>query len=99
MDDLIGTVKIDAKHSNEDAIAPFPVWVEKYGDRIGNFGGIDTDAVCRLSRVEMKEYITDVIRPVSGAWRFCLRQRQFDSGLCAGGGLSEHGGNRSGAPR
>lgn len=62
MDDLINVAKIDAKHSNEDVIAPFPVWVEKYGHRIGNFGGIDTDAVCRLDRQEMKEYITDVIR-------------------------------------
>ncbi len=62
MDDLIDVAKIDAKHSNEDEIARFPVWVEKYGDRIGNFGGIDTDAVCRLTRQEMKEYITDVIR-------------------------------------
>ncbi|MGN0492098.1 MAG: uroporphyrinogen decarboxylase family protein [Acutalibacteraceae bacterium] len=62
MDDLINKVKIDAKHSNEDEIARFPVWVEKYGDRIGNFGGIDTDAVCRLTKPEMREYITDVVR-------------------------------------
>ena len=62
MDDLIDVVKIDAKHSNEDEIARFPVWVENYGDRIGNFGGIDTDAVCRLNKQEMKEYITDVVQ-------------------------------------
>lgn len=72
MDDLIDKVKIDAKHSNEDAIAPFPVWVEKYGDRIGNFGGIDTDAVCRLSRAEMKEYITDVVRQCRGHGGFAF---------------------------
>lgn len=29
MDDIINIAKIDAKHSNEDQIAPFPVWVEK----------------------------------------------------------------------
>lgn len=60
MEDMIEVAKIDAKHSNEDQIAPFPVWVEKYGDRIGNFGGIDTDAVCNLDEKEMREYITDV---------------------------------------
>lgn len=60
MEDIIEVAKIDAKHSNEDQIAPFPVWVEKYGDRIGNFGGIDTDAVCQLSEKEMRKYITDV---------------------------------------
>jgi uroporphyrinogen decarboxylase len=66
MDDLINVAKIDAKHSNEDQIAMFPVWVEKYGDRIGNFGGIDTDAVCRLSKAEMKEYILDVLAKCEG---------------------------------
>ncbi|MBQ4606593.1 MAG: hypothetical protein IJB15_07790 [Clostridia bacterium] len=71
MDDLIAA-GIDAKHSNEDQIAPFPVWVEKYGDRIGNFGGIDTDAVCRLSRAEMKEYITDVVKQSRGHGGFAF---------------------------
>ncbi len=66
MEDIIGSVGIDAKHSNEDAIAPFPVWVERYGDRIGNFGGIDTDAVCRLSAADMREYIHDVLRACVG---------------------------------
>jgi uroporphyrinogen decarboxylase len=40
MDDIIG-LGIDAKHSNEDQIAPFSEWIEKYGDRIGLFGGFD----------------------------------------------------------
>ena len=46
MDDLIEKSKINSKHSNEDNIAPFSEWVERYGDRIGNFGGIDTDVYC-----------------------------------------------------
>lgn len=61
MDDMIDMVGIDAKHSNEDQIAPFPVWVEKYGDKIGNFGGMDVDVVCNYSKAELKEYIEDVI--------------------------------------
>ena len=65
MDDLIAA-GINAKHSNEDQIAYFPEWVEKYGDRIGNFGGIDTDAVCRLDKAELREYITDVIGQCRG---------------------------------
>ena len=60
MEDLIAA-GINAKHSNEDQIAYFPVWVEKYGDRIGNFGGIDTDCVCRLDPQQMHEYISDVV--------------------------------------
>lgn len=57
MDDLI-EAGIDSKHSNEDAIAPFSKWVQLYGDKIGNFGGIDTDMLVRvtdenlISRVE-----------------------------------------------
>ena len=72
MDDLINMARIDAKHSNEDQIAKFPVWVEKYGDRIGNFGGIDTDAVCRLNKSEMREYILDVINKCVGHGGFAF---------------------------
>jgi uroporphyrinogen decarboxylase len=38
---------IDAKHSNEDQIAPFDRWIELYNDRIGLFGGIDVDIICQ----------------------------------------------------
>lgn len=40
MDDII-KLGIDAKHSNEDQIAPFNTWIEKYNDQIGLFGGFD----------------------------------------------------------
>lgn len=71
MDDLIAA-GIDAKHSNEDQIAPFPVWVERYGDRIGNFGGIDTDAVCRLSKPDMQEYVSEVVAKSKGHGGFAF---------------------------
>lgn len=45
MDDVIA-LAIDAKHSNEDAIAPFDKWIELYGDRIGLLGGFDMDFLC-----------------------------------------------------
>ncbi len=72
MEDLINVAGIDAKHSNEDEIAPFPVWVERYGDRIGNFGGIDTDVVCRTPKAEMREYIADVVKQCSGHGGFAF---------------------------
>lgn len=40
MDDLIG-LGVDAKHSNEDQIAPFSEWIDRYTSRIGLFGGFD----------------------------------------------------------
>lgn len=61
MDDLISTSKIDAKHSNEDQIAPFTDWVDKYGDRIGNFGGVDTDVLCQCNRQEIEQYVNRVL--------------------------------------
>lgn len=68
MEDIIA-LGVDAKHSNEDQIAPFPEWPERYGDRIAFFGGIDTDAVCRLSPQELRSYIysvCDMCVPFSG---------------------------------
>ena len=63
-DDIIEIANIDAKHSNEDEIAHFTVWVEKYGDRIANFGGVDTDILCRYSPDYIKEYVTDCLNRV-----------------------------------
>ncbi len=45
MEDVIA-LGIDAKHSNEDVIAPFDKWIDQYGDRIGLLGGIDVDLLC-----------------------------------------------------
>jgi len=72
MDDLIGVAGIDAKHSNEDQIAPFSVWVDRYGDRIGNFGGVDTDYLCRRSEIEIKEIVRNVIHYSAGHGGFAL---------------------------
>lgn len=71
MEDIIAA-GIDAKHSNEDQIAPFTYWVEQYGDRIGNFGGIDTDAVCRLDPDAMFDYIQEVVSKSVGHGGFAF---------------------------
>lgn len=71
MEDILA-VGINAKHSNEDQIAPFQEWVNRYGDRIGNFGGIDTDAVCRLPTREMIDYIENVIGQAQGHGGFAF---------------------------
>jgi len=48
MEDIIAN-GIDAKHSNEDQIAPFDRWIDDYGKRIGLFGGIDVNTLCLKS--------------------------------------------------
>lgn len=72
MEDLIDKINIDAKHSNEDQIAPFPIWVERYGDRIGNFGGVDVDVLCSYTKPALKDYILDVIGKSRGHGGFAF---------------------------
>ena len=65
MDDILAA-GIDAKHSNEDIIAPFTDWVERYGSRIGNFGGIDASELCLLTPQGVEEYVLRVLRACEG---------------------------------
>ncbi len=52
MEDVLA-LGIEAKHSNEDAIAPFDTWIERYGDRIALVGGFDLDVLCRHTPEEV----------------------------------------------
>lgn len=65
MDDIIAA-GIDAKHSNEDSIAPFSTWVELYGDQIGNFGGIDMNVLCIEDEASIKKYVTELLHYCQG---------------------------------
>jgi uroporphyrinogen decarboxylase len=58
MEDVIGA-GIDAKHSNEDVIAPFDEWIRLYGDRIGLLGGIDVDLLCIKPPPEVFESVVE----------------------------------------
>ena len=62
MDDIINVAKIDAKHSNEDVIAPFSKWQELYGNQIALFGGVDMSFVCTKSEAEIKDYVKDILK-------------------------------------
>ena len=56
MQDVID-LGIDAKHSNEDIIAPFDEWIARYGERIGLLGGIDVDLLCQKSPAAIVEEV------------------------------------------
>ena len=75
MDDLIAA-GIDAKHSNEDAIAPFDNWIERYSDRIALLGGFDTDLLCRLQ----PQQITDLVLEKGAEYRNTARGYALGSG-------------------
>lgn len=49
MDDVIDTMRFDAKHSFEDVILPVEDVYERWGDRIAILGGIDVDMLCSAS--------------------------------------------------
>lgn len=50
---------INAKHSNEDTVATYDEWIKRYSDRIGLFGGIDTDRVCRMDAAALLDYVVE----------------------------------------
>ena len=58
MDDAIA-LGIDAKHSNEDTIAPYEEWITRYGDRIGLVGGIDVDLICQNPPEDVYEIVLE----------------------------------------
>ncbi len=77
MEALIDT-GVDAKHSNEDVIAPYDRWIEQYGSRIGLFGGIDTDHLCRMAPDDIHEFVLE-----NG-----IRFRETAAGFALGSGNS-----------
>jgi uroporphyrinogen decarboxylase len=75
MEDLI-ELGIEAKHSNEDAIAPFDLWNKKYGDRIGLLGGFDMDFLCMNDKKE----IFDTVFEQGKRFRSCAKGYALGSG-------------------
>ena len=58
MDDVIA-LGIDAKHSNEDAIAPYDEWIARYAERIGLLGGIDLDILCQKAPADITAEVVE----------------------------------------
>lgn len=58
MDDLIAA-GIDAKHSNEDQVAPYEEWIDRYGERIGLLGGVDMNLLCTLTPHGVREEVLE----------------------------------------
>lgn len=53
MEDVIGTLQYDGKHSYEDAIQPVESVYDEFHSRIAILGGLDVDFVCRASPEEV----------------------------------------------
>jgi uroporphyrinogen decarboxylase len=61
MDDLIGGVGIDAKHSFQDNVMPVAAFKAKYGDRIAVLGGVDMDKLATLPPGRFRRYCREVL--------------------------------------
>lgn len=72
MDDILAN-GIDAKHSNEDQIAPFTEWIEKYNDKIGLFGGFDMNEL--------------ILNPYDTVYKKVLEEGTHFRNICNGYGL------------
>ena len=66
MEDLIDTVKIDAKHSFEDTILPVEEAYRRYGRRIAIIGGIDVDFLCRASEADIRRRVRETLDACTG---------------------------------
>ncbi|MGW8256611.1 MAG: uroporphyrinogen decarboxylase family protein [Thermoguttaceae bacterium] len=72
MDNLIDTVKIDAKHSFEDNVTPVTEFKRLWGHRVAMLGGIDVDFVARSHPQEISRRVRqtlDICQPGGG---YCL---------------------------
>jgi len=72
MDDLIDDVKIDGKHSFEDAIMPVTEFKKRYGRRVAILGGVDLDKLCRLPEPELRKYVREILNKCMPGGRYAL---------------------------
>ena len=72
MNDLIGTVKIDAKHSFEDAIVPVSEMKKRYGSRVSLLGGVDVDVLCRSDEKSLRKHVRDILDVCFPGGGYCL---------------------------
>jgi uroporphyrinogen decarboxylase len=72
MEDLIGTVRIDARHSFEDAILPVTEAKRRYGSRISLLGGVDMDFLCRAEESDIRQRVRDTLDACMPGGGYCL---------------------------
>lgn len=66
MEDFITDVRIDAKHSFEEAILPVTEAFRRYGDRIAILGGVDIDVLARGTEEQVRAYVRSILEVCAG---------------------------------
>jgi uroporphyrinogen decarboxylase len=72
MDDLVERVRIDAKHSFEDAIMPIYCVKERYEGKIAVLGGIDMNKLVQTSGAVLRKYVGCVIKKCAPGGAYAL---------------------------
>ncbi|MCM8769074.1 MAG: hypothetical protein NC911_05285, partial [Candidatus Omnitrophica bacterium] len=72
MEVLIETVRIDAKHSWEDAILPVTEAKKRWGKRIGILGGIDVSFLCQATEDQVRRYVRQTLDACLPGGGYCL---------------------------
>jgi uroporphyrinogen decarboxylase len=71
MEDLIGEVGVDGKHSYEEAILPVTEAFRRYGERLAILGGVDIDVLARGSEQQVRAYVQGIVEACGGG-RYAL---------------------------
>lgn len=72
MEDLIEDVRIDARHSYEDAVTPVEEVKREYGTRVAILGGFDMDRLCRSSEKEVRAYTRKLVTELGSDGGYAL---------------------------
>jgi uroporphyrinogen decarboxylase len=72
VDDLIGDVGIDGKHSYEDAIIPAPEFQARYGDRIAVLGGVDINILAGGTPADVRARTRELIEVCGARGRYAV---------------------------
>ena len=72
MNDLIDYVKIDGKHSFEDAITPVWEYKKQWGHKIALLGGVDIDKLTRYPTDKLQTYVRMIIDKCHKGGRFTI---------------------------
>jgi uroporphyrinogen decarboxylase len=72
MDDLINTVRIDAKHSTQDVTEPIQRTKQRWGDRVALLGGVDIDFATRAQPTDVERYTRNILEACTPGGGFAL---------------------------
>ena len=98
MEDLIEEVKIDGKHSFENAIIPVQEFQKRFGDRIAILGGLDINLLTRCTPAEVRREIGTLMDVCGARGRYAVGSGNSVPSYIPVQELSGHGGRGGVAP-